>query len=69
MTQLTDQGTKLAFGDAGDRDLRVDAEPADGAAADGDGACSEGTLADFKGFILDDAYKRNASLLLRRRDR
>ena len=34
--ELTDQGSKLSFGDTGDGDLRVDAGPGDGAAADGE---------------------------------
>ena len=58
--KLTDQGSKLAFGDTGTvifestqnkgTVLRLTVQ-----------SVQRGRLADFKGFILDDTYKKNAS--------
>jgi hypothetical protein len=58
--QLTDQGGKLAFGDTG----TVIYEPTEGKGTVLQltvKGVRKGTLADFKGFILDDAYKKKAA--------
>lgn len=59
-TQLTDQGSKLSFGDTG----TVIFEPSQGRGTVLQltvKSVRQGTLADFKGFILDDSYKQKAS--------
>ena len=58
--QLTDQGSKLSFGDTG----TVIYEPAEGKGTVLQltvKGVRKGSLADFKGFILDDSYKQKAS--------
>jgi len=59
-TQLTDQGSKLSFGDTG----TVIFEPSQGRGTVLQltvKSVRQGTLDDFKGFILDDSYKQKAS--------
>lgn len=59
-TEVTDQGSKLSYGDSG----TVIYEPAAGRGTVLQltvKAVRKGTLADFKGFILDDSYKQKAS--------
>ena len=61
-TQLTDQGSKLSFGDTG----TVIFEPSQGRGTVLQltvKSVRQGTLDDFKGFILDDSYKQKASYL------
>jgi len=59
-TQLTDQGSKLSFGDTG----TVIFEPSQGRGTVLQltvKSVRQGSLADFKGFILDDSYKQKAA--------
>jgi len=59
-TDLTEQGSKLAFGDTG----TVIFEPSEGRGTVLQltvKSVEQGSLDDFKGFILDDSYKQKAS--------
>ena len=59
-TDLTEQGSKLAFGDTG----TVIFEPSEGRGTVLQltvKSVKQGSLDDFKGFILDDSYKQKAS--------
>ena len=64
-SQLTDQGSKLAFGDTGDGGLRADAEGKGTVLQLTVKGVRKGRLADFKGFILDDSLQAEGVLLLR----
>lgn len=59
-TKLTDQGSKLAFGDPAQ--VVFEPSPKRGTALQLTvRSVQRGRLSDFKGFILDDAYKKKAS--------
>ena len=59
-TELTDQGTELSFGDTGT--VIFESAPGRGSVLQLTvKGVKQGSLTDFKGFILDDAYKQKAA--------